>query len=271
MNAKPKTPKQKSPKDIFRPLFLKAKEMDEFEFCCTLLRVRGIEDAYWDPLQESYQLTRQVISLIQAPLEETLNIRLVLFLYCHLTEMDDLYNIVANLLQVTGGHRYSMIPFESLPKIEGKNPHGYCGNMRIDQLKALAIEREFPDVGQSFETMYVRPVRNAFYHSDYILSPDSFNIRRGEGVLIEHEVRSKIELNWLLPRLELGINTAVAVIELLLEYIRSYHEDKVIPGRLAQNDAWTDVQLITDPERGLTGFRSPPTPPSNTEGIAEET
>jgi hypothetical protein len=271
MSSKLNTPEQKSPRDVLRPLFLKAQETDEFEFCCTLLRVRGIEDAYWDPLQESYQLTRQLISLIQAPLEETLNIRLVLFLYCHLTEIDDLYNIVANLLQVTDGHRYSMVPFESLPKIERKIPHGYCGNRRIDQLKALAIEREFPDVGQTFETMYVRPVRNAFYHSDYILSPDSFNIRRREGVLIGNEVRSKIELNWLFPRLELGINTAVAVIELLLEYIRSYHEDKVIPGRLALNDAWTDVQLITDPERGLTGFRSPPTPPSNTEGIAEET
>jgi hypothetical protein len=48
------------PRAILAPLFERAKAADEFEFCCTLLRIRGMEDAYWDPLRESYQLTQQL-------------------------------------------------------------------------------------------------------------------------------------------------------------------------------------------------------------------
>jgi hypothetical protein len=123
---------------------------------------------------------------------------------------------------------------------------------------ALANERCFPDIGNLFDRMYVRPVRNAFYHSDYILSPDSFNIRRGEGVNIDNVIQSRIPLDWLVPRLKLGINTAIAVMELLLENIRSYREDKIVRGRFASDGSWLDIQLTTHPEHGLTGFKTPP-------------
>lgn len=243
------------PRDTLTPLFIKAKETDEFEYCSTLLRIRGMEDAFWDPLVESYQLTNQLVRLIQAPLDDGLHLRLVLFLYCHLTEMDDLYNIVANLLHVTAGQRYSMTP---LPIPKGTIPRGYQRNKRIDQLIALANGQGFNDVGRLFEKMYVRPVRNAFFHSDYILSPDSFNIRRGEGLNIDNVISPKIPLEWLMPRLELGINTSIAVMELLLEGIKSYKEDKIIRGRIGHNNSWMDIQLTTDREHGLTGFKSPP-------------
>jgi len=34
-------------------LFDNAKEVDEFEYCSMLLRIRGIKDHGWDPLRES--------------------------------------------------------------------------------------------------------------------------------------------------------------------------------------------------------------------------
>ena len=260
-----------SPKEILRPLFIKAQCTDEFEFCCTLLRIRGIEDAHWDPLSESYQLAQQLISLIDAPLDKSLSIRLMLFLYCHLTEMDDLYNIVANLLLVTEGERYSMIPFRSLPNASAKLSPGYCGNPRIDQFKVLADRANFHEVGRVFETMFVRPVRNAFYHSDYILSPESFNIRKGEGVDVGNIVQSKVEYDWLIPRLELGVNTAFAVMELLLEFSRSYRKDRIIQGRFAGDGSWMDIQLTTDADHGLTGFRTPPDFASEAKPLDEKT
>lgn len=79
-------------------LFNKAKEKDEFEFCCTLLRGRGKESAGWDSLFESYNLIKQTLSLISAPVDGLFKIRLLLLLYCHITEMNDFYSIVANLL-----------------------------------------------------------------------------------------------------------------------------------------------------------------------------
>lgn len=110
-----------------------------------------------------------------------------------------------------------------------------------------------------FDEFFVRPVRNAFYHSDYILSPDTFNIKHGEGVNIKNNlIESSIPLKWLVPRLELGINAALALVELLFNHIGSYKEDKVVRGRIAPDGSWVDVQLTTKPDYGLTGFRSPP-------------
>lgn len=184
-----------------------------------------------------------------------LHLRLLLFLYCHLTEMDDLYNIVANLFRVTAGERYSMFPLQ-IPK--GRIPPGYPRNKRVDQLIALANSQGFKEVARLFEEMYLRPVRNAFFHSDYILSPDSFNIRSGEGLNIDNVITQKVPLQLLVPRLELGVNTAIAVMELLLEAIKSYNQDKIVQGRIGHNNSWMDVQLTTDSEHGLIGFKSPP-------------
>jgi hypothetical protein len=38
---------------LLTKLFTKAKEKDEFEYCSTLLRLRGMEAAGWDPLKEA--------------------------------------------------------------------------------------------------------------------------------------------------------------------------------------------------------------------------
>ena len=54
------------PKKILQPIFENAKQTDEFEFCCTLLRIRGLESQGWDSLHESDQLTHQILSLLDS-------------------------------------------------------------------------------------------------------------------------------------------------------------------------------------------------------------
>ena len=249
---------QTDPHDVLEPLFEAARAADEFEFCCTLMRIRGMEDAGWDPLRESDALAQQLIGLLQAPLDGRLRFRLTLFLYCHLTEVDDVYKIAANLMRVKLGERYSMSPFDRLQRPKGKIPHGYAGNHRIDQLVALANTAGFANVGDLFSAMFLRPVRNAFYHSDYILTDDTFNIRWGEGLNVDNVIDRRIELEYLVPRLNLGLNTALTMLHLLIEHSRSYTESKILKGRLGHNDSWVDIQLITDPKHGLRGFRTPP-------------
>ena len=146
-----------------------------------------------------------------------------------------------------------------MPIPKRKIPLGYQRNKRVDQLIELAKEKGVDEVARLFEEIYVPPVRNAFFHSDYILNPDSFNIRRGEGLNIDNVISPKIPLEWLVPRLELGINTAVAVMDLLLQAIKSYNGDKIVKGRIGHDNSWMDIQHTTDPEHGLIGFRSPPT------------
>lgn len=39
--------------DVFGQLFNQARSADEFEYVCALLRIRGMEDEGWDPLEET--------------------------------------------------------------------------------------------------------------------------------------------------------------------------------------------------------------------------
>ena len=66
---------------IFERLFNQAREADEFEYVCALLRIRGMEDAGWDPLEETQHFYNDIGALMEAPLNDYARIRLGLLLY----------------------------------------------------------------------------------------------------------------------------------------------------------------------------------------------
>ena len=74
-----------------------------------------MEDPGWDPTTESFTLVQQVVGLLHAPLDKGLSYRLTLFLYSHVTEMADFYNVPANMLRICAGERYVINPFSTLP------------------------------------------------------------------------------------------------------------------------------------------------------------
>jgi hypothetical protein len=61
-----------------------------------LLRVRGLQDAGWDPFVETHQLVDDLMTLIGAPLIGHTKARLGLLLYSHLTEVGSMYEMLAN-------------------------------------------------------------------------------------------------------------------------------------------------------------------------------
>lgn len=241
------------PSGVLEPLFERAKATDEFEFCCTLMRFRGVESPGWDPLIESQTLAQQVLALVQIPVESGFRMRLLLFLYCHLTEMQDLYFVPANLLRVCSGERYSAAPFGTASK-GFRLPTSPSG--KVAHIAKAAPSVGLSSVGQLYSEMLIREVRNAFFHSDYVLTEQTFNIRDGDGVNIERLIQQSVPYDWLLPRLELGINTALVLFDLLVQHARSYTAHKIVRGRFSSDGSYTDLELIATPEYGLTGFRS---------------
>jgi hypothetical protein len=240
---------------LLRALFEKAKAKDEFEFCCTLLRLRGLEGPGWDPQKESFTLINQTLALIQAPLEQSIRLRLMLFLYCHVTEMYDLYHIVGNLLRVCAGERYCLDCFLGIHHPSGKN--AVYPASKVERIKQWAIDQGLPDLGEMFCDLLVKEVRNAFFHSDYIIHDKYFHIRRGDGVKIGNVIDPRVELSWLTPRIELGINVALMLIQLVMEAVQSYTANKIVMGRF-QGDRAIPIELTAQPGFGLIGFRSPP-------------
>lgn len=233
-------------------LFEKAKQRDEFEFCCTLLKFRGIEPIGWDAMIESREMLDQLLSLVQAPIDQKFRLRLLLFAYCHATEMSVTYDTVANLLRIILGERWSLTPFsgalhssnKTLTKPEPKT-------MRIQE---WAIQAGMPDIGEVMRKMLVKNVRNAVYHSDYILESNEFRIDQGSGVSVNGTITRAVPLKWLLENIEIAINFSISVIDLMIKYTQSYQKEKVIKGRCGADGGWRDVKLIVELGYGLIGF-----------------
>lgn len=258
---KPDLPSYDVEKEL-KDLFEQALARDEFEFCSSILRIRGMEDPGWDPLLESQILANQMLSLIQAPLDSTLRLRLILFVYSHLTEVADLYRIVGNLLRVCKGERHSIIPFSGKNHRGGKDAQG--PQDMVERIKEWASEVGRPMVGEIFCDMLVSEVRNAFFHSDYVLFKEQFNIRHGRGVKIGKLIDPRVNLEWLVPRMELGIDLFLSLCRLIGEYTKRYRKNKVVKGRIhGDSSPPVDVELLTHPDHGLIGFQSPPQLPTN--------
>ncbi|MFA5804459.1 MAG: hypothetical protein WC879_07425 [Melioribacteraceae bacterium] len=244
---------ENDPITLLKPLFEKAQATEEFEFCCTILRVRGLESAGWDPLRESYVTMKQLLGEINSPIDDLFRLRLTLFLYCHATEIEDVYNIIANLLRICKNERFSMTPFMA-ELHSSKRPANYPHN-KVLRIAEWATEGGFQAIGESMNFSLVKQVRNAFMHSDYIIHKDKFNISRGEGVLIDGVVTQSVPLQWLTPRLETGINFVLVTIQLIQEFMASYKEEKIVV-RIIANGSSEKMKLTVDPNSGLNGFRS---------------
>ncbi len=252
---------------VLKDLFQKAQQIDEFEFCCTLLRIRGAQDPGWDPLIESDHLIHQTIATISSPIDETFRRRLMLLLYCHLCEMDEMYRVVANLIRVCQGGRYHLDAVNSGKKLEPE--WGKAHDCMGDALRVAIMAREagFDKVGDIFEAAMIRPVRNAFFHSQYTLYEDEFRLTNapllsGKGVRIGYiddrgapynALTAIVPFEWLCARIQLAVDLSLAVMNLVTESRASYKQSRIVRGRFGSGGSSVDLTLLAD-ENGLYGF-----------------
>lgn len=244
---------------IFDDLFNRAKQADEFEYVSTLMRIRGIESAGWDTLEETSALFDDLTGLMDAPLGEATKIRLALLLYSHLTEVDALYLILINMVQVIGGRRYSFDPFSHLYRPRGRArisqipPSGKSKMAFVVETAEAAGETGLVQIMKSF---FNDGVRNAFFHSDYIIYQDEFRSRDGhflqpDGVTTSSAMK--------LAQLESVINNGIlfyqAFMNVFVRHLRSYTENVETTGRIHGNDDRIPLTILAD-EHGLRGFRS---------------
>lgn len=236
-------------------LFLKAKQIDEFEFGCTILRIRGIEGPGWDTYIQSYNNFIRLTEIMNNETDFEKQAVLMLQLYVQCTEVSDIYNILINLIRVSNGDRYSFSPFNQnlySSRINSRYPQGKI--LRVKEQSKLRYNNKLADL---FEFLYVRQVRNAVSHSDYTIYDGKFRIISGEGVNINQVITSEIPFEWLVPRVNAAINTCLVIYNNIIDHIKSYQEDKIISGRLGHGGSYTSIQLIAD-KNGLKGFKTPP-------------
>lgn len=244
---------------IIDGLFSRAKEVDEFEYASTLLRLRGVEDPGWDPLVETSALVEDLGSLIQAPLHDQTRVRLGLLLYSHLTEVDAIYEILINLVHVTGGERYSPDPFADLYGPPSKPRHEQyppSSKRVVERTAERSRTAGFGQVGEVLGWFYSDAVRNAFFHSDYVLYRDELRSREAWFVDRDGRRRRSVKLTELADLIDRVVLFYRVFMATYIQHRRSYRAEKQIEGRLGADGSVIPVTLLADSERGLFGFRA---------------
>src|SRR5262249_44795470 len=120
-------------------------------------------------------------------------VRLALLSYCHVTEMDLPYSLLANLLGLRIGRKYCLSPFSDLAvPISKKKSTGLFQKLippspgkKINRIKERALAAQLPAVAESLEQIYDKVIRNAVYHSDYVLHDEAMHL------IGEHRISKK--------------------------------------------------------------------------------
>jgi hypothetical protein len=176
--------------NLLAPAFSQHVRVDTTEYVFALIRAGGLQDAGWDPLEESRSFVNDLAGLIQSDEPagrftdpETTSWRLALVAYAHLVEMDAPYDMLANLFRVGARRKYSVQPFaEPIPKNakawkpSGPPPPGPA--KKLPKLRELAAACGMSAITDAFNAFYSGPLRNTISHSDFVLHGKSFRARK---------------------------------------------------------------------------------------------
>lgn len=166
--------------DYFSDLFWKAFRVAPFEVLCAVLRVSGMQDADWDPFEESkdaFEDYNGLLRLDESHLSPVGRWRIGLLMYCQAVEMSAPQEFLANLLRAISGEKYHIKPFGSLGRSNKKRPFSWVppsASVKYRELKRLADIANEPKLIDYIDQVLNENIRNAFSHSDYIITEAHF-------------------------------------------------------------------------------------------------
>lgn len=252
----------KEARQVFDRLFTTAKSVDEFEYVCALLRIRGYEDEGWDNLSETHELFRDIMALSAAPLLDLTRVRLGLLLYCHITEAEPIYTVIENMLRVCEGDRVITDPYPDIQDKKTKSRNGLIKGRPqstsavVAKLKAHARSLNMSDLAALLDSFFDSSIRNAFFHSDYILFSDEFRSRKSWFLQPNGSYGQTIKLSEVLVKVDQAVSFYSEFIKVLSSHKHSYKASKVVKGRFASDGSVIDVELMADKKRGVYGFKT---------------
>jgi|SRR3989344_2816581 len=233
--------------DIFQPLFEKALEVSEFNLIMSFLAFRGMSDDGWNPYENTQDIFEEIYKN-QKKFSGSLQFNMHLWLYLHLIECSEHYELVANLINTTKDKDYVIANHRN------RNFVNLKVEQKISRLKAIAKGTGFTNVVEPFEKTFNARLRNAIGHADYAIKSSGRT-----GVTVADDagypvVFSQQEANDL-------INRAVAlhvVLRSLTDHFRSRYTESVVikssPG-FGNDGQPIDVTLIVRKNHGVIGFR----------------
>jgi hypothetical protein len=228
--------------NIFDPLFERAQDENEFEFICSLVAIRGLESAGWDAYHSTLEAVETMVQLHNKTESFVASRHLKLWIYGHVVEASQPYALVANLLGILGGERYSMDRF---PDRDGRP---VSPGEKIAELKQAGGAVGVDDLGVPYDEVWDRQLRNAIFHADYALHGGELRLP-GLGQNRSHE-----EIEQLVARGN-AYHDALAILR--RAHMESYTEPKVIPAPGMSPDPDAQAVVIVREGDGLAGLKDP--------------
>lgn len=232
-------------------LFNRAQKADFLEFIYTILRVEGMSQGHWDPMIEvSEAIDDFNVLLVKCAKkrEYKRQLRLALLMYCHAVEMSAPYDILTNLLACIDKSYYKISPFQHLRK-EKKGSlfqAPVSTSSKVKEIRKLALEIGEDRLDEIFEDIYNKDIRNAFDHSDYCLSNESFHIvGSGPGFLIP--------IDDILVLVNRALSFYSAFFNVYYSYKRGFYSSDE-KRRLCKLPNYEVFELLINKEEGLYGF-----------------
>lgn len=239
---------------LWDELFEEAQKKDEFQFIFALLRVRGIVYPGWDTFSNTIDAFEGAMKAARK-VDGTRRLNIVLWLYGHIVEASDHYEIIANMVNIAGGYPYRAWNF---PKIKArKGMRDQTPNEKILEIKNRCKKLGLRDYSQPFSEVFDKDLRNAVYHSDYSAHMGMVRFRNADGYDVEYDAE----------KTNLKVNQAMALHEtiknLFSTYTASYTEPKIIdaspnfsPGQPMK------AQVIVRKKHGVMAIQESPEHPS---------
>jgi hypothetical protein len=178
-------------------LFSAALSAAPFDALCTLLRVGGMADANWDPFEESraaFEDYNWMLDKAGSERSELAARRVALLMYCQAVEMTAPHEILANLLRCVAKKSYTTDPFSHLGRSKKGRLFSWVppsAKQKFQRIKKLAVEVGHTELVVGIDKFLDERVRNAFSHSDYILTDRYF--RYTEGGLAQQIAVEKLD------------------------------------------------------------------------------
>ena len=160
-------------------LFQAALKGNPFGFICTILRVSGMHVGHWDPLEESKQAFEDFRVLLKQSLSSgspKSTLRMGLLTYCHAVEMTAIHEMLFNLLRCRNGQPFVVKPFIGFTRRKKGSVRSVppSAAKKFSEIKKLAAATSESTIGRCIDEFFDDRIRNAFSHSDYCISEDSF-------------------------------------------------------------------------------------------------
>jgi hypothetical protein len=161
-------------------LFFRSLRKNSFETLCALLRVSGFQDAGWDPFEESIEAFEDYNWLLEkatSERSEKSSWRVGLLMYCQLVEMTAPHELLENFLRILSGKKYHLRPFGHLGRTKKKQLFSWIppsAKVKFKELKKSAVDSKEKRLVEFIDSFFNDKVRNAFFHSDYIITEEYF-------------------------------------------------------------------------------------------------